>query len=119
MYHMSEGSEFDTCHAHTPLQRNCKTSSARILLESIFLVPHSNVEQHKNSSSSSSSSSFVFCFVLFVCLCFLVFGFVLFLGGGRGVHTTTDWNHLSDDQMKAPPHTLEDFKQRIDTQSTI
>ena len=33
------------------------------------------------------------------------------------VHTTTDWNHLSDYQMKAP--TLEDFKQRIVTQSTI
>ena len=33
------------------------------------------------------------------------------------VRTTTDWNHLSDDQVKAP--TLEDFKRRIATQSTI
>ena len=32
------------------------------------------------------------------------------------VRTTTDWNHLSDDQVKAP--TLEDFKLRIVTQST-
>ena len=33
------------------------------------------------------------------------------------VCTTTNWNHLSDDQVKAP--TLEDFKQRIATPSTI
>ena len=33
------------------------------------------------------------------------------------VRTTTDWNHLSDDQVKAP--VLEDFKRRIATQSTI
>ena len=31
--------------------------------------------------------------------------------------TTTDWNHISDCQVKAP--TLEDIKQRIVTQSTI
>ena len=33
------------------------------------------------------------------------------------VRTTTDWNHISADQVKAP--TLKDFKQRIITQSTI
>ena len=33
------------------------------------------------------------------------------------VRTTTDWNHLSDYQVKAP--TLENFKQRIVTQSII
>ena len=33
------------------------------------------------------------------------------------VRTTTDWNHLSDGQVKAP--TLEDFKRWIATQSTI
>ena len=33
------------------------------------------------------------------------------------VHTTTDWNHLNDNQVKAPM--LENFKQRIVTQNTI
>ena len=42
----------------------------------------------------------------------LSFFFFLFF-----VRTTTDWNHLSDDQVKAPTH--EDLKRRIATQSTI
>ena len=33
------------------------------------------------------------------------------------VHTPTNWNHLSDDQVKAP--TLQDFKQLIVTPSAI
>ena len=33
------------------------------------------------------------------------------------VHTPTNWNHLSDDQVKAP--TLQDFKQMIVTPSAI
>ena len=53
------------------------------------LVPHSNTEQHKNS-----------------------FFFFFFF-----VRTTTDWNHLSDDQVKAS--TLEDFKRRMATKTTI
>ena len=54
-----------------------------------FLVSHSNTEQHTNS--------------------FFFFSFFFF------VRTTTDRNHISDDQVKAP----KDFKQRIATQSTI
>ena len=44
-----------------------------------FLVPHSNTEKHKNS--------------------FFLFFFFLFFFFFRA---TTDWNHLSDDQVKAP-----------------
>ena len=55
-----------------------------------FLVPHSN--RLLNSTRT-----------LFLVLFF--------------VHITTDWNHLSDDQVKAP--TLEDFRRWITAQSTI